>query len=272
MLPNFLIVGAEKAGTTTLAFTLAEHPEAFMCEPKEPRFFINPYWDRGLSWYESLFRGAVDHKAIGEASPAYTWAPEYGEAPKRIYECLGDIRYIYAVRDPVQRMISHYRHALYYRWVPDDTPFETALELRPELKNCSRYFYQIEQYLPYTRPEQWHIVVLEELIEDYQSEANAMFRFLEISEMPLARLPAENVSDDKVRPPMLFHRIKPLQRYLPDPVVRLGRELADKLGKRVEKPDTPESVYDDLMEELKPDIDGLTKFCGKDFRAIWRIN
>jgi hypothetical protein len=271
VLPNFLIVGAEKAGTTTLAVTLAEHPEVFICDLKEPRFFTNPNWDKGLHWYESLFRGADGYKAIGEASPAYTWAPESSEAPKRIYECLGDIRYIYAVRNPIQRMISHYRHALHYRWIPDHTSFEAALELKPGLKNCSRYFYQIEQYLPYTRREQWHIVVLEELIEDYQNVANAMFKFLEIGEISLTQLRSENVSDDKVRPPMLFHRMKFLQQYFPDSVVRLGRELASRLGKRVERPDIPEYTCGDLMEELGPDIQRLSEFCGKDFGAIWRI-
>ena len=272
MLPNFIIVGAEKAGTTTLAGMLTEHPEVFMCDPKEPRFFTHHNWDRGLHWYERLFNGADGYKAVGEASPAYTWAPESIEAPKRIYECLGDIRYLYIVRHPVERMISHYRHALYCRWIPDGTSFEAALELRRGLKDCSRYFYQIEQYLPYTRQEQWHIVVLEELTKDHQNVAKEMFRFLEIDETSPTQLRSENVSDRKRRPPMLLEHLRSLKRHLPDSVVRLGKRLTYKLGKDIERPDISEDACDALMAELKPDIRRLGDFCGKDLKAIWKID
>lgn len=272
MLPNFLIVGAEKAGTTTLASMLAEHPEVFMCDPKEPQFFTHHKWDRGLRWYERLFDGADGYKAIGEASPAYTWAPESIEAPKRIYECLGEIKYLYIVRDPVERMISHYRHALHFRWIPDGTSFEAALDLHGGLKDCSRYFYQIEQYLPYTRQEQWHIVVLEELTENHHNVAKEMFRFLKIDETTPPQLHSENVSDKKRRPPILIEHLKSIKHYMPDSVVRWGKHLTYKLGKRIERPDISEDLRDALMEELKPDIQKLSDFCGKDFRAIWNIN
>ena len=272
MHPNFLIVAAEKAGTTTLAAMLSQHPEVFICEPKEPRFFTHHNWDRGLHWYESLFNGADGYKAIGEASPAYTWAPESIDVPKRIYRCLGDIRYLYIVRHPIERIISHYRHAIFYRWIPDHTSFEAALELIPGLKNCSRYFFQIEQYLSYTRREQWHIVVLEELIEDHQKVTMEMFCFLEIDETPSTKLRFENVTDKKRRSPVLFEHLRHLQHYLPDFVMRLGRHLEYKLGKKIEKPDISENVRAALMEELKPDIQRLSDFCGKDLKSIWRID
>ena len=271
MLPNFLIVGAEKAGTTTLAAMLSEHPEVFMCDPKEPRFFTYHNWHRGLHWYESLFNDADGYKAIGEASPAYTWAPDSIEAPKRIYQCLGNIRYIYIVRNPINRMISHYRHALFHRWIPDHTSFEDALELIPGLKNCSRYFYQIEQYLPYTRREQWHIVILEELIEHHHNIANEMFRFLEIDEISLTQPQSKNVSDEKRRPPMLIKHLKFLKPYIPNSVAHFGRQLASKLGKEIEKPDISECTRGALIKELKPDIQRLSDFCGKDFKTIWHI-
>jgi hypothetical protein len=275
MHPNFLIVGAEKAGTTTLAGMLAQHPETFMCNPKEPRFFTYHNWDRGLHWYESLFDGAVGYKAVGEASPAYTWAPESIDAPKRIYQCLGDIRYLYIVRHPIKRMISHYRHALFHRWIPDHTSFEAALKLIPGLKNCSYYFYQIEQYLTYTRREQWHIVVLEELIKDHQNVMMEIFRFLEIDETSSTQLRAENVTDKKRRPRMLYEhlrQLRPLQHYLPASFERLVIHFKHKLGEKIEKPDISENAGNALMEELKPDIQRLSDFCGKDLKAIWRID
>ncbi len=282
MLPNFIIVGAEKAGTTTLADTLSRHPEVFMCNPKEPRFFATyrnrdaglhyNNWDRGLHWYESLFNGANGYKAIGEASPAYTWAPDSMGVPKRIYQCLGDIRYIYVVRNPINRIVSHYQHALFYRWIPDHTTFETSLELIPVLKNCSRYFYQIEQYLPYTRREQWHIVILEELIQAPNSIAREMFRFLEVDDISMTQLQAKNVTDEKRRPPMLIKQMSFLKPYLPYSAVQLGKRLLIRMfARKIKKPIISVDIRDALIEELKPDIQRLSEFYGKDFKTIWGI-
>lgn len=270
LLPNFLVVGAEKAGTSTLAAMLAEHPEVFICNPKEPRFF-SQNWNKGLQWYASLFTGAVNYQAVGEASPAYTWAPESRDVPRRIHQCLGNIRYLYIVRNPIERMISHYRHALLYRWIPDHTAFETALKLRPGLKNCSRYFYQIEQYLPYTSRQQWHVVVLEELMKDYQSNADEIFRFLGIGEITLTHLQIRNISNEKGQPPMLFERFRPLPEFLPHSALELVRKLSGKLGKKIPRPEIKEYLRNSLIKELKPDIEKLSDFCGKDFPTIWGI-
>ncbi len=197
-LPNFLIVGAEKAGTTTLAATLSRHPDIFMCDPKEPRFFSHN-WHKGLDWYKSLFVTGEGFQTVGEASPAYTCAPVISDVPQRIYDVLGDVKYIYIVRHPVDRIISHYRHAIQYRWIPASTPLEHSYELAPSLKNCSRYYYQVERYFPYTKRSQWHIVVLEELIQSPQPVMDALFEFLGLPRHVISELPHENKSNNKRR-------------------------------------------------------------------------
>ena len=149
MLPNFIIIGAEKSGTTTLAKILSDHHEIFMSIPKEPRFFSDHNWDKGLKWYERLFDNAIGFKAIGEASVAYTWAPESVGTPQRIYDTLGEIKFIYIIRNPLERTISHYRHALFCNWMKKSTSIEDALKITPALIDCSKYFYQLEQYLKY---------------------------------------------------------------------------------------------------------------------------
>lgn len=222
-----------------------------------------------MGWYESLFDGAEGHKAIGEATPLYTWAPENAAVPERIFRVLGDIKYIYIVRSPIERMISHYRHALYFRWIPDNTTFEAALELVPGLKNCSRYFYQIEQYLPYTTPQQWHVVVLEELIAHPNKFANEVFRFLGIDEIALAELPAKNVMDGKRRRRRPSARLDFLGPYFPSPLLRLGRRWSKRYGKRIPRPHIPEHVRSALARDLKPDVLKLSEFTGKDLESIW---
>ena len=196
MLPNFLVVGAEKAGTTTLGQLLSEHPEAFMCDPKEPRYFTQN-WEKGESWYRDLFKKSEGYKAVGEASPAYTWAPESTTAVKKIYALLGPVKFIYIVRHPIERMISHYQHAIFRHWVPADCSFELAIEKIPGIINCSRYYYQIEQFLDQNEASQWHVLALEELIRQPQSTANDLFEFLEISPQTVSEIPTQNKTEKR---------------------------------------------------------------------------
>jgi sulfotransferase family protein len=116
-LPNFLIAGAARSGTTWLAGHLARHPQVFMAQPKELYFFEREeLWAQGADWYASRFAAAGDAVAVGEATPSYMFYPW---AVERIEELLPDVRLIVSLRDPVERAYSHY---LYWR---DSFPFET---------------------------------------------------------------------------------------------------------------------------------------------------
>jgi len=113
-LPNFVVIGAMKAGTVSLRHYLDEHPDVFLGRGGrfgEPNFFTAEYnWPRGRDWYESLFDGAGKAAAIGECSPSYTMAPAFGGVPERMAQVVPDARLIYLVRDPIARMRSMYMH------------------------------------------------------------------------------------------------------------------------------------------------------------------
>ena len=124
-LPNFVVIGAAKAGTTALYWYLQEHPEVFMSPLKETNFFaygVDPegrllYGDpelhrfpiKNLDAYADLFAGAGDEKAVGEASPIYLECPE---AAGRIQQLLPEARIICGLRDPVDRAYSDYLDVL----------------------------------------------------------------------------------------------------------------------------------------------------------------
>ena len=273
MLPNFLIVGAMKGGTTTLAAMLSRHPDVLMCTPKEPQFFSGQNWGRGEAWYRSLFHGAEGRRAIGEASPAYTRAPEFDGVPERIHRLLGDVKYIYILRHPIERMVSHYRHALTYHWIPEGISFEDALRRRPDLRNCSRYFYQIEQYLPYTRREQWHTPLLEELVRQPEATQQGIYRFLGIDERVRIPLPADNVTDQKRMLPAWLYPLKSGRDLIPSRVWQQGKRSAVRLlGRRVERPIVSEDVAAGLVDGLRPDLERLSAFCGRDFSSLWHLD
>jgi hypothetical protein len=110
-LPNFIIIGAQKAGTTALYRYLEEHPDIYMSPDKEPRFFANAEDRNGVfpyktqQDYETLFSGVAGQRAIGEASTLYLHSET---APARIKALIPDVRLIALLRNPVERAYSAY--------------------------------------------------------------------------------------------------------------------------------------------------------------------
>ena len=109
MLPNLVIIGGMKCGTTSLHYYLSQHPEIYMSRDKELDFFIEEKnWHKGIEWYESQFN--VQAKVIGETSPNYTCRHCFPGVPKRMNELLPDAKLIYLVRHPIKRIVAHYLH------------------------------------------------------------------------------------------------------------------------------------------------------------------
>src|SRR3954447_530769 len=102
MLPNFVIIGTMKGGTTSLYHYLRHHPQVFMTETKELHYFVaDKNLSRGLDWYERNFAGAGDAVAVGEASPDYTKYPIHADVPKRMADVMPWARLVYVIRNPV---------------------------------------------------------------------------------------------------------------------------------------------------------------------------
>jgi len=142
-LPDFLVIGAMKCGTTSLYHYLREHPQVFMPQLKAPEFFAEASnWHRGVDWYRRQFAGAgAEVLAIGEASNVYTKYPRYMDVPARIAGHIPDARLIYVVRDPVERIRSHYRTRVAEG--TESTPFDVAVFENPIYLDYSRYAMQV---------------------------------------------------------------------------------------------------------------------------------
>lgn len=186
MLPNFLIIGAQKAGTTSLYRYLRAHPDVFMPGYKEPDFFVaERNWPNGRAWYEDLFAPGADAAARGEASTTYTMYPHYDGVPARIAEVLGDVRLVYVLRDPVERARSDYLH---YRFPPaaksrkffarETLPIERALLENPIYLDTSRYAMQLERYLEVFPRDNVLVVTTEELSEHRADVVARVLRFI----------------------------------------------------------------------------------------------
>jgi hypothetical protein len=143
--PDFIIIGAMKSATSTLHSQLELQPGIFMTTPKEPNFFSDEaIFNKGFEWYESLFDGAADGDLCGESSTHYTKLPDHPKACERIAAYLDKPKFIYVMRHPIDRLVSHYTH----QWTENvfKCDINDAIEQYEELIAYSSYSRQLEPY------------------------------------------------------------------------------------------------------------------------------
>jgi hypothetical protein len=175
-LPNLIVIGGLKCGTTSLHHYLNLHPEVGMSRPKELNFFVVELnWDLGSDWYASHFDRAAPVR--GESSPHYTNLPRFGGVAERMRELLGeDARVVYMVRDPIDRMLSHYLHNVGGGY--ESRPLAAALS-DPDSAYVarSRYAMQAEPYVREFGSERLLILTREQLAGERQPTMRRVFEF-----------------------------------------------------------------------------------------------
>ncbi|MDX6518794.1 MAG: hypothetical protein QOF50_1640 [Gaiellaceae bacterium] len=176
MLPNLIVIGAAKCGTTSLHEYLDEHPEISMSRQKELDFFVpEKSGDRDLAWYAAQFE---DAPVRGESSPSYTAHPFYSGPPERIAAVLPDVRLVYLVRDPIARIVSHYVHRS--GTYPEMGTLEESLDHPdhgPWMIGLSRYWLQLERYLARFPAERILVVDSDELRARRPETLSQIFAF-----------------------------------------------------------------------------------------------
>jgi Sulfotransferase family len=199
-LPNLLVIGAGRCGTTSLHQYLSAHPEIAMSRTKELRFFADVpelasgpplsdpverslvehrrgSWRRGIDWYRSQFDSSAPVR--GEASPIYTH-PWFGYCADRIKTVVPDAKLILCVRDPVGRAISHYRHERALG--SDPRPVDEAFPPTGLYALTSRYAERLEPYLA-RFPLDRILIVESGPLESRRREAlEEVFRFLGVDD------------------------------------------------------------------------------------------
>jgi Sulfotransferase domain len=190
-LPTFLVIGAMKAGTTSLHLYLDKHPQVSMSRPKETNFFTDEHnWSRGLGWYMGRFsHSAPDAIAIGESSTNYTKYPHHQGVPKRIASTLGEVRLIYVIREPIGRMQSHYLHRVITG--RERKQIDIALLSNPLYLDASRYAMQLERYLEHFPLDRLLIIRSEDLRNERESTMRRIYRFVGVDDSTLPQLEAE---------------------------------------------------------------------------------
>jgi hypothetical protein len=202
--PNLFIVGAAKSGTTSLHNYLNQHPNIFMCNPKEPHFLINKEIgvDRitvGITEkleYEDLFIEGGDKKYRGESSVMYLMYPEI-VIPKIKNNYLENTKIIIMLRNPIERAYSGFHHLRRYNVEENIQDFTEAWKLSEEryfnqkdMTPASRYqelglyYNQVQSYLNEFK-DNLHIIIYDDYKSDFKSEMNKVFNFLEVENIEI---------------------------------------------------------------------------------------
>ncbi|GAA2756312.1 hypothetical protein GCM10009872_16720 [Actinopolymorpha rutila] len=277
-LPNFVVIGAMKAGTSSLRNYLDEHPDVFVVRGgafDEPHFFVTEEnWHRGVGWYESLFEGAGTAAAVGECSPSYTWAHVYHGVAERMAKLVPDARLVYVVRDPIARMRSMYMHQVSAG--RERRRADVAL-LDDRYLKPSMYGFQLAAFLDHFDRGQI-LVVASEVLRDRPREALcAVFDHLGVdpAAVDLDKQRRDHRSIDKPVPRLHGLGWLPRQQVKLRPRWRPDRRsgMARLLTTRRARPDDsaiPRELHDRLTERLADDLQLFERLLGHPVPDDWR--
>ena len=275
-LPNVIVIGGLKCGTTSLHHYLNLHPAIAMSRPKELNFFVEELnWHLGADWYASHFDPEATVR--GETSPHYTNRPRFEGVARRMAATTPEARLIYMVRDPVDRMLSHYLHNIGGGY--DDRPLEAALaEHDTAYVDRGRYFFQLEPYLEHFARDRIELVTREELKSDRAATMRRVFAFLGVDEgFTSEQFEREwetgtakssgrfRAMDRAVRLPGLraldrhFDRLPERLRWTVERVVH------DPDAGAAPKPQLPPELRAELVERFRPDVERLEEWSGREF-------
>ena len=184
--PQAYLIGAQKAGTTSLAFLLQLHPKISISHPKETHYFSSNFY-KGLEWYRSKFSN-TDDALLLDASTSYTMANldssrnsgVYGDVAGRISALRQDAKFIYLLREPVERTISAYWHNV--RFGSERRPFRDAIIESPAYVWTGQYHQQLQRFLNYFDRSAFLLLDFRELERDPGAMARKVVRFLGLSD------------------------------------------------------------------------------------------
>ena len=296
-LPNFLIIGAAKSGTTTLYNSLKQHPEIYLSPLKEPHFFshglsgntqiaIERYGQfqspiTSLETYQSLFDGVSNEIAIGEASTSYLIHPD---AARRIKKRIPDAKLIAILRNPVDRAYSAFLMKCRIQKKDMSDPRRLLDDFKEEVKgsyganNTGLYYLKIEKYLNHFSKEKFKVLAFENFQSNFNQVIRELFIFLDVnSEVCVEKPKVRNkggVPTNKVIFQSLEHMREvfnaTIRPVIPDQIVdQVYNVYTNVRNQTLDKPpELPSEIEDSLISLYRDDILKLQDTFEQDF-SVW---
>ncbi len=268
-LPDWIIIGAMKAATSSVHRWLSLHPQVAVSTPKELNFFIEPnFSNRGLDWYREQFNDPSDALIAGESSVNYTKNHFYPGVPARMASVLPDVKLIYILRDPLERIESGYIHnaasgierASFDEAIrhPDDSP----------IVQTSRYWHQLKDFLDHFPAEQIRVMSYDTIKRDPTGSLSSVLEFLGLD-------PGFSHPDVGGRLHSSSNKRRPHDWALRIPPRRADRNRALRALRRIgstpiERPEWNPATRRLIEDYLRPDVEAMREFSGLAF-ADWSI-
>ncbi|QBI20692.1 hypothetical protein ER308_14740 [Egibacter rhizosphaerae] len=253
-LPTFVIIGAMKSGTQSLHHYLGAHPDVFVTQPKEPNFFnLNEPSEQALADYGARwFAGGEDAIARGEGSVNYTKRHRQGASAERLARALPHVRLVMLMRDPVDRIRSHYRHGVAAGRIRE--PIADALAASDNMVLTSLYAWQLEPYLERFPRSQIHLATAERLRAEPDAVVGELCRFVGVDPARAPAVEGERHRSDEKPSPDLFTEPGRFRRARP---IDTSGELPRRVARRVRR-------------RLLPDVRRVRELLGDEVDA-WRL-
>jgi len=174
---NFLIIGAARSATTSLSQILGSHPDICFSSIKEPQFFCKENWRDTLGEYHALFTNEA--KLYGEGSTNYSKYPSFNQSIHAdIFEYNPEMKFIYIMRHPIERIISHYKFALERGYTTSEIN-EEVIE-NPIYIHTSKYFSQIKLYIDQFGRDKIKLILFDDFKKDPKKTLHDVFQFLDV--------------------------------------------------------------------------------------------
>jgi hypothetical protein len=270
VLPDFIVAGASKAGTTWLSRCLGAHPEVFVA--LHPTEYFSYRFDRGLNWYEGFFSEADGAKRIGEKSTSYMI---WDETPGRIADALPDVTLLFVLREPVARANSHYRMLLRAGNVTDD--IDAELVPGTPLVEEGRYFQRLNGFRRHLADEQVRVLLYDDLIADPAAFIRHVYGSLGVSEDVVPPLVDRRFHATKTRPRFqrafnsavrasiaVSSRSRLVERGIDSLRQRGVFDVLHRINRGPSFPTMSDDHRRDLVEYYRDDVEALAGWLGRD--------
>lgn len=266
-LPDFIIIGAMKCGTSTLHTQLSERSGIYMSTPKEPNFFGDDlYYQEGIGAYSTLFEGAKEDQICGESSTHYTKIPTFNNVAERIHLALPQAKFIYIMRNPIDRLISQYIHEWSQGEV--DVPIDQAVTKYERFVSYSSYGKQLKPYHDIFGVNSVLPVFFESMIGQPDQEFERILRFLNDPSPEEKKwkhdLSKENVSSKRFKKGSLYQTLREVSalksvfQLLPERV----RESIKDLWRMSKRPELSDYNLQRIQKEVDVDLEYINDWLG----------
>ena len=262
MVVDFLLIGAAKSATTSLSNALSQHPDICFSDPKEPQFFSDENWRGNLDNYHSSFK-KNSTKLFGEGSTNYSKFPHYNKnIHQDVFEYNPQMKIIYMMRHPIDRIVSHYIHA-YNRGHEPISNINKALTSNNHYIDTTRYAMQIEPYISHFGKHNILMLFFEDFISKPQHVLDSTFEFLGVDRISVNKKVLDTNKSFNRRvihykydnPKTVFEKIRKVGFIIKN---YFNRDFINK------KPNLSSETKSYILNSVKDDIQKIEKLSNRD--------